>query len=304
MTSRCLLLTGADGFVGTAIKPLLSEAGYEVHAVVRPGARGGDSDTTHECDLTDLPAIDALCARVRATHLLHLAWCTGLADHKTSIENLRWVASGARLLDAFRRNGGLRAVAAGTYVEYGNYAGVCTDQTPAAPTFLYAAAKAALGALMLAYADADGYSATWARLFILYGTDEPKVRLIPQISEALATGKPFETSDGTQVRDFVHVSDAARALVTLLGVEHRGVVNVGTGVGRPIRDVIIGVSERIGRPELVRLGTRERSPEESIYQIADPRPLHDMGWVPEISFERGLHDEVDSIAAAYETYGR
>lgn len=276
---------------------MLADAGYDVCAVVRPGSAAAAGTESYACDLTSGSAVDALCARARATHLVHLAWCTGLLDHKTSDRNLRWVAGGARLLEAFRRHGGRRVVAAGTYAEYGTYAGVCREDAAVAPTFLYATAKWSLGSLALAYGSASAFPVTWARLFTLYGAGEPAIRLIPHLAESLAAGRPVDTSAGTQVRDFVHVHDVARALVTLLNENHHGVANVGTGEGRTIRAVIAMVAERLGRHDLIRFGTVTPSSAESSAQIADPATLRALGWAPSVSFEAGLAEEVDHVCA-------
>ncbi len=292
-----VLVTGANGFVGSAVVPLLLAAGYDVHAVVQAAGAGPAGATTHRCDLTDERAVEALCGRVRATHLLHLAWCTTLADHKTSAENLRWVAGGARLLEAFRGNGGTRVVAAGTYAEYGSFSGVCEETTPAAPAVLYTAAKWAVGSLALAYGAREGFPVSWARLFLVYGAGEPAIRLIPQAALALARGEPFAATDGRQVRDFVHVSDVAAALALLVGADHHGIANVGTGTGRSIADVLFAIAGRLQRRELVRLGAIPRSGLEPDTQIAEPATLRALGWSPQLDFEAGLGAEVDLVAA-------
>ncbi|HEV2740923.1 MAG TPA: NAD(P)-dependent oxidoreductase [Candidatus Elarobacter sp.] len=292
-----VLLTGANGFVGTAIVPLLVDAGHDVHATVSPGKRGPAGTTVHPCDLTDGADVERLCRDVRATHLMHLAWCTGLRDHKTSDENLRWVAGGVRLLEAFRRNGGTRVVATGTYAEYGTFAGVCREDAMVAPTFLYATAKWSLGSLGLAYGSRAEFAVTWARLFTLYGAGEPTIRLIPQVAESLAAGRAIETTAGSQVRDFVHVHDVARALVVLLAENHHGVANVGTGIGRPIADVVSMVAQRFGRPDLIRAGARTASSSESSEQVADAATLRHFGWAPSVPFEAGLADELDRFTA-------
>lgn len=290
-----VLLTGANGFVGTAIVPLLVAAGHDVHATVSPGKQGPAGTTVHQRDLTDGADIDQLCLDVRATHLLHLAWCTRLRDHKTSDENLRWVAGGVRLIEAFRRNGGTRVVATGTYAEYGTFAGLCREDAVVAPTFLYATAKWSLGSLALAYGSRESFAVSWARLFTLYGAGEPTIRLIPQVAESLAARRPIETTAGGQVRDFVHVLDVARALVVLLGENHHGVANVGTGIGRPIADVISMIAQRFGRPDLIRAGARTASSAESSEQIADAATLRHCGWTPSVTFEAGLANELDAF---------
>ena len=292
-----VLLTGANGFVGTAVVPLLAAAGHDVHAVVSPGKQGPAGTIVHQRDLTDVSDIEQLCLKARATHLLHLAWCTGLRDHKTSDANLPWVAGGIRLIEAFRRNGGTRVVATGTYAEYGAFAGICREDAQVAPSFLYAIAKWSLGSLALAYGSSPAFAVTWARLFTLYGAGESTMRLIPQVAESLAAGRPIDTTAGGQVRDFVHVDDVARALVLLLGDEHHGVANIGTGIGRPVGDVIAMIAQRFGRPDLIRSGARAASPSESTEQIADPATLRSLGWAPSVPFEAGLAEELDRFTA-------
>ena len=79
---RSVLITGGRGFLGRPCLAALAGQAGEVHALVRPGAgrlqagcRGGKV-IAHEADLFDAVRVEALVARIRPSHLLHLAWTT------------------------------------------------------------------------------------------------------------------------------------------------------------------------------------------------------------------------------------
>jgi nucleoside-diphosphate-sugar epimerase len=301
LTVSRVLVTGATGFIGREAVRELLRSGCEVHAAVRPGTRGPDGTIAHPWDPGDERSSERVCAASRPTHLLHLAWCTGLLDHKTSARNLDWTAASIGLLAAFARSGGRRFVGAGTYAEYGTFEGTCGEDEPARPATLYAAAKWSFGSLALAYGSDAGLQVTWARPFLVFGAGEPPVRLIPQIAAALVAGRTFETTDGLQVRDFIHVRDVASGLALLLRSEHHGVANIGSGVGRPVRDVIEAVAARTGGRELVQFGKRTRPSSEPTAQIAEPATLRALGWAPQVAFDDGLSDEVARLAAPART---
>ena len=98
-----VLVTGASGFIGSrCLQPLIAK-GYEVHAITShpvPGASDARI-TWHRCDLLDSSAAAALIETVRASHLLHLAWIAVPGKFWGSPDNLRWLAAGITLVDAF-----------------------------------------------------------------------------------------------------------------------------------------------------------------------------------------------------------
>src|SRR3954471_14565778 len=106
-----VLLTGAAGFVGLHCLPLLAARDYEIHAV---SARARQDDYAgvrwHQADLLDAMQVTELMAKVRPTHLLHLAWYTVPGQYWSSPENVRWVQASLNLFQEFHRNNGVRVV--------------------------------------------------------------------------------------------------------------------------------------------------------------------------------------------------
>jgi nucleoside-diphosphate-sugar epimerase len=304
MSGPRVLLTGGSGFIGSrAIAPLLA-AGYEVHALGR--RRGASHDVNwHELDLLDDRATAEVVAEVAAEHLLHLAWYTEHGRFWSAGENLDWVAATIRLLRAFAAAGGQRAVIAGTCAEYDWTTPVerCREladgsraATPLRPATLYGTCKHATRLVAESYAREAGLSLAWGRVFLLYGPEEDERRLVPQVTRALLSGQPAPTSDGTQLRDFMHVDDVAAGFVALLHSAVEGPVNIASGEAVSIADVLALIAGAAGHPELLRLGALERRAGEPNRLVADAQRLREeVGLQPLIPLEQGIAETVTSL---------
>jgi nucleoside-diphosphate-sugar epimerase len=234
-------------------------------------------------------------ATVQPTHLLHLAWVTTPGVYWTSPENRRWMTASQKLLEAFAAFRGKRVVLTGSCAEYDWTAvGQCHEyRTPTTAATLYGQCKNALHESATAFARNRGLSLAWARLFFLYGPREHPARLVPSVARALLAGEPAECSAGTQSRDFLHVDDAADALVTLLLSQVTGPVNVASGEAVSIREVVEAIAAEVGRPDLPRFGARPTAPDEPSQLFADVSQLRrEVGWVPRIDLKKGLADTV------------
>jgi nucleoside-diphosphate-sugar epimerase len=290
-----LLITGATGFLGEpAVRAAVEH--FEVHATARalremlpPGVR------FRACDLLNPGAATRLIEEVRPTHLLHLAWIATPGAYWTSPENLRWVDASKRLLLAFARCGGRRAVVAGTCAEYDwTTAGVCREfDTPTRPQTTYGRCKLELSRWAATFGRERRIGVVWARLFWMYGPREHPARLVPSVARPLLAGEPAPCSAGTQERDFLHVADAADALVTLTRGDLTGPVNVASGEPVAVRDVVARVGEACGRPELIRFGARSTPAGEPPLIVADVTRLRDeLGWRPRVGLAAGLAETV------------
>jgi nucleoside-diphosphate-sugar epimerase len=286
-----VLLTGGTGFIGRhAIAPLL-ERGYEVHAVQwPPEIDTSDAVRWHRADLLDPNVPEELISRIEPTHLLHFAWYATPGAYWTSPENLRWVEASLRLVRAFTNAGGQRAVFAGTCAEYDWAHGFCSEGvTPLRPATLYGVSKHALGELVASFAAQSGLSTAWGRVFFVFGPHEHSDRLVPSVVRAFLRGEPAPTTEGRQIRDFLHVADVAAAFSSLLDSSVTGAVNVGSGEPHSVLDVVTAAAAATGRPELLRPGAIPTPPTEPPLLLADVRRLRDeVGWTPSLSLEAGL----------------
>lgn len=292
-----VLVTGATGFIGRhCLSPLLAR-GYEVHAVSRRGVGAGDEVDInwHAADLLAPGCAAYLVDGIRPSHLMHFAWYTASGKYWTSPENLRWVEASLSLLRAFAENGGRRAVFAGTCAEYEWRFGYCSeDVTPSNPVTLYGVCKNALREIVACYAHACRFSAVWTRLFFLYGPHEAETRLVPKVIKGLLGGESVQCTHGLQIRDYLHVCDAAEALAALLDSKLQGTVNVASGRPVAVRDIVQTLADVIGNGALLEWGALETAPDEPPLLVADVRRLVEAtDWRPRIDLPTGLRDTIN-----------
>ena len=289
-----VLVTGGTGFIGRhALAPLLA-AGCEVHVIGRqpcvdPGV------TTHAGSLHDRSFVRDVLGSVRPSHLLHLAWYTEHGRFWSSPENLRWLATSLDLLQEFVEAGGRRVVIAGTCAEFSLTSGkISEEHTPRAPFTLYGASKAALRDVASAFSRERGFSFAWGYVFFLYGPHEHPQRLVPSVIRAVLRGDEARCTAGTQVRDFLHASDAGAAFAALLLSRVEGGVNIASGQSVTVGEVAMQAASIAGGAGLLRLGAIPMSPSDPPVIVADTTRLsEEVGWRPHITLDAGLRDVVE-----------
>jgi nucleoside-diphosphate-sugar epimerase len=285
-----VLITGANGFIGRHVLPRLLARGYEVHAVSRrlptmklPGV------LWHECDLLRAGSGRALLGQLRPDSLLHLAWYAVPGSFWEARENVEWLRASLEMLAAFTDSGGRRMVAVGTCAEYDCSGGQCIEEiTSLSPTTLYATSKHALERALHYWSRSTNLSSAWGRVFYLYGPHEHPSRLVASVVRSLLRGEPALCSAGTQVRDFLHVEDAAAAFVALLESEVEGAVNIASGIPITVRTLLEQIAEQIGRPELLRLGARDASREAPRIWASIQRLKDEVGWGERYDLSAGI----------------
>ena len=297
MSERRVLVTGASGFIGRrALAPLLA-SGFEVHAAGRAASAPAGTPagvTWHGADLLDAPQRRALVQQARASHLLHLAWYAEPGAFWAARENAPWVAATIGLVDEFAAAGGARAVLAGTCAEYDWSAPQpLREDSALGPHTFYGTCKDATRRVAEGLGERAGVDVAWGRVFFLYGPGEDERRLVASVARALAAGERAATSDGAQVRDFLHVDDVAGAFSALAAGDVCGAVNVGSGDGVTVRRVIELIAQAAARPDLLDVGALAPRPDDPAALVADVARLRDeAGFVAQITLEQGIAETV------------
>lgn len=265
-----LLLTGADGFIGTHVHRYMEAAGHEV-VPFRGNITWGKSWSSIE------GTYDAA---------LHLAAMVGTAhsmNYPARYTEVNVMGTAVMLEELHGRVG--RVVLASSSATYGECDRL-PETAPARPQSLYGATKAAQEAICGALVPTVAL-----RLFGVYGPGQlanPHGGVVGMLaSRILTSGRALVHGDGEQERDFVHVSDVCRAFELALEAEP-GPYNIGTGVGTSILQLAGWLSEALGVPPPdhapPRLG-------DSVTVIADPtKARHELGWQHEVSLADGLQD--------------
>ncbi len=292
-----VLVTGAGGFIGRRVLEPLQERGFEVHAVSRRrNTDSGDRAVTwHSADLLDRPQREAVVEHAGASHLLHLAWYAEHGRFWTHPENVRWVGATGELLQEFAQAGGKRAVLAGSCAEYDwTGDGICVEgETPLRPAKLYGTCKDATRRICEALGRQLDVSVAWGRVFFIYGPEEDERRLVAAVARALVAGERAATSEGTHIRDFLHVDDVAEAFAALVSAEVEGAVNIGAGRGVAIREVVEEIGRAAGRPDLLDIGALPAREGDPPVLVPDVGRLNATGWQPRLALRSGLSQTVD-----------
>jgi UDP-glucose-4-epimerase GalE len=214
------------------------------------------------------------------------------------------VGGSLSLLDAMRAAGVATIVFSSTAAVYGTPSITpIPESAPLAPINPYGTSKLAVEHMLADFARAYGVRATALRYFNAAGADpearigedhDPETHLIPLVLDAAAGrrdaitvfGEDYPTADGTCIRDYIHVLDLAeahvRALAYLLDKHdpHFVGLNLGTGQGHSVREVIEAAGRITGRTIPVRKGTRR--PGDPPTLVADPaRAMQLLGWKPQ-----------------------
>lgn len=290
-----ILITGANGFIGSACLRQLSEKNIQIHAISRKLNKNYNNVIWHQIDIFEREAIDSLISDVKPSHLLHMAWNTEPGKYWTAKNNFEWVTASLSMLDSFNKNGGQRVVVAGSCAEYDWSYDTCLEySTPTTPSTVYGVCKNSLQAMLSSYSKEYGLSSSWGRVFFVFGPGEHPSRLFPSVINALLKDELINCSSGEQIRDFMHVDDVASAFISLLNSNINGPVNIASGEGIKIKDVIIKIEKIIGnKKSCVKLGALLTKDEPKALTADISRLRNELGWRPSMSFDDALINTIE-----------
>lgn len=290
------IVTGGAGFIGGHMVDLLLAEGFEVRVVDNLVTGRLDNVAQHRreprfsfrhADMCEMVPDDPVFADV--DYVFHFG---GIGDIVPSIERpldyLRANVSGTlAVLEGSRRAGVKKFVYAASSSCYGLAPVPTTEEAPIAPQYPYALSKYMGELAALHWAQVYHLPVVSIRIFNAYG---PRVRTSGVYGAVFGVflaqkvnGKPFTVvGDGTQRRDFVYVTDVARAFRLAAESPYSGeVFNLGAGNPQSINRLV----ELIGGP-VVRVPKRPGEPECTWADISKIGRY--LGWKPQVSFEEGV----------------
>ncbi len=301
-----LLVTGGAGYIGShTVRHLLT---HNERLVVLDNLVFGhvealplDRVTFVQGDMSDAALLDRLFTEHEIEAVLHFAAFAYVGESVT--DPLKYyrnnLAAPLVLLGAMQKHGCKQFIFSSTCATYGNPQFMPMDEThPQDPVNPYGASKQMLERVLRDCGIAWGLRAVFLRYFNASGCDEsgeigedhdPETHLIPRIlmaitgeADALTVfGTDYPTPDGTCIRDYIHVNDLASAHALALRYLRDGrdttAVNLGTGCGFSVKQIIETVQEVTGRSVPVRYGERRAGdPPELICNPAKAKAV--LGW--------------------------
>ncbi len=322
---KTVFVTGGAGYVGSHSCKAFHEAGWDV--IAYDNLSRGRRDAVKwgplmEGDVGDEDAVAAALAAVQPNLVVHFAAYAyvGESIERPDMYYRNNTAGTLVLLESMRGAGIKNIVLSSTCASYGIPIRLPIDEThPQTPINPYGWSKMIIERMLEDYGNAYGFNTVALRYFNAAGCDpegeigewpglEP--RAIPRaVAAALndeeiftVNGADFDTRDGSAIRDYVHVTDLARAHVLaaemLLRRGGTHVFNLGTGVGTSVFEVVEAVRRASGKQIGVRIGPARRG-DPPVLVAAAGKAKRELGWVPELSI-----DQIVQTAVAWQRSNR
>jgi len=299
-----ILITGGAGFIGSHTAKLFYESGFDI--VVLDSLVTGTRENAHwgsfvEGDISNIPLVCTILREYSVSAVLHLAASAHVGGSmlRPGAYFANNLSGSLALLDAMIAEGVLQFVFASSCAVYGNLTSAAAHEDDiATPVSPYGESKLAAERALPWYARAFGLRWTALRYFNAAGaadgfSGEPadSVRILPRaIRAAICTGPPlevfgthFETPDGSAIRDYVHVTDVARANLQALRYLEQGnsgaIFNIGSGIGASVLEIVRTLGAQIGKA--VPFFARPARAGDPAYAVSDISRARDMlGWTP------------------------
>jgi dTDP-glucose 4,6-dehydratase len=169
-----------------------------------------------------------------------------------------------------------------------------TEESPLEPNSPYSASKAGADLMCRAYMETYGLPVMVTRCSNNYGPYQYAEKLIPLFIHRAMNDEPVPLyGDGLNVRDWLHVEDHCRAVLTVLENGAAGrIYNVGGGNEHTNLETTRLVLDALGKPERLIQHVTDRLGHDRRYAIDSSRLQRELGWRPRHTFEEGLRETV------------
>jgi NAD dependent epimerase/dehydratase len=314
-----VLVTGAEGFIGSHLTEALVEKGYKVKAFVRYNFKNDwgwlerskylkdieiytgdirDYDSVYDA-MKDVDVVFHLAALIGIPY----SYISPLAYIKTNTEGTYNVLEAARKLNI------QRVIHTSTSEVYGTAQYVPIDEKhPYNPQSPYAASKAAADHLALSYYRSFDLPVTIIRPFNTFGPRQSARAIIPTIiSQILAGKKQIKLGNLSPTRDLTYVKDTVNGFMTV-GLHEKtvgDVYNLGTGREVSIGDLAKKIMDLIGTKVEIITDEKRIRPEKSEVErlLSNPEKAMKLtGWKPQYTLEEGLIETINWIKNNMEYY--
>jgi UDP-arabinose 4-epimerase len=304
-----IIVTGGAGYIGAQVCKTLSQAGFL--PVAYDNLSTGHAYAVKwgpfvQADISEKEKLNETFQKYQPKAVLHFAASAlvieSMADPGKYYRNN--MTGSLCLLEAMQANKIPYLIFSSTCAVYGQPKQVpMTEAHPTGPINPYGRSKWMVEQMISDFEIAHGIRSVGLRYFNIAGADlqteigenhDPETHLIPSVIQAalgikkeiVVYGTDFPSRDGSAVRDYIHVQDLADAHVSalrwLIANNKSAQINLGTGTGHSVLEIIDAVQKFCGKHLPVRL-ERSRAGEPSNLTADNTRAKDLLGWTPKLS---------------------
>jgi UDP-glucose 4-epimerase len=296
LVGRTVLVTGATGFYGMNLLSQLSASGARVISVCRDlSKRIGSAERQCEwieADLADRAQTSRLFEQTLPSMVFHLA---SASLGGPELDNVGASIQGdllptVNVLESAALYGAVRVILPCSMEEPFPVSG--SDSELAIPQTPYALSKVICGLYGRFFRHVYELPVVVVRCFLTYGPHQKPYKLIPYVIRSLNRGVAPQLSSGTRLVDWIYVDDVISAMLAAATVPQipDGVLEIGTGEMRSIREVVMMIHGMMGGPPPV----FEPIPARGHERAAQIGPaVSALGWAPKISLASGLRSTIE-----------
>jgi NAD dependent epimerase/dehydratase len=303
-----VLVTGADGFIGSHLTEMLVQRGYKVRAL----SQYNSFNYWGWLEDIDLTEVEVVCGDVRDPNycreitknidiVFHLAALIAIPYSYVAPDS--YVATNVtgtlNICQAARDNGCRRVIHTSTSEVYGTAQYVPIDEKhPLQPQSPYSASKIGADAMAMSFFNAFNLPVTIARPFNTYGPRQSARAVIPTIITQIASGKKqIKLGDTTPTRDFNYVRDTCRGFIELAESDQaKGeIVNIGSNFEISVGDTLNLIKELMNSDvEFISDEMRVRPDKSEVFRLwCDNSKIKKLtGFEPEYSIRDGLSETI------------
>jgi NAD dependent epimerase/dehydratase len=307
-----VLVTGADGFIGSRLTEILVKKGYQVKALSQYNSFNNWGWLE---DVDCKGKIEILTGDIRDPHYCkHITRGVDVIFHLAALIAIPYsyiapdsyvdtnIKGTLNICQAAKENGNIRVIHTSTSEVYGTAQYVPIDENhPLQPQSPYSATKIAADAMAMSFYNAFGLPVTIARPFNTYGPRQSARAVIPTIITQIASGvKEIKLGDVTPTRDFNYVDDTCRGFIALAECDESigETVNIGSNSEISIGDTLNLIKELMDSDvEFVIDKDRIRPSKSEVFRLwCDNSKIEKLtGFKSKINIRDGLYRTIDWI---------
>ena len=291
-----ILVVGGTGFIGSNLVRYCVQRGFSCSVLSLNAPEVGRRIVDVDYIPADLTNLEQLRSRLgQDAEFEYVVNLSGYIDHSSFFSGGRRAINvhfgGVQnLIETLNRTSLKCFVQVGSSDEYGNIPAPQRESSREAPISPYSLAKMASTQFMQMLNRTEGFPSVVVRLFLVYGEGQEDKRFLPQIIKGCLADRKFSVSEGNQLRDFCHVEDISRGIVSVLTNKKAlgEVINLASGKPVTIRSMIEKVQMQIGKGEAM-FGKIPYRPSENMELFADiEKAVQLLDWEPLIDLDEGL----------------